>query len=73
MSSTDLQLIDSAPTPAPGTFCSFEVNTIECRPIDYIVHNKQWNATDYKVITDHDGKYYPSDHLPVMVKLQVSK
>lgn len=64
-----LLLSDPAPAPAPGTFCSFKVNSITCRPIDYILHTSQWKASDYKVITDNDGKYYPSDHLPVIVQL----
>ncbi|HEY5823923.1 MAG TPA: endonuclease/exonuclease/phosphatase family protein [Cyclobacteriaceae bacterium] len=63
------KLSDPAPKPAPGTFCGFEVNAIECRAIDYIFHSPHWKAKEYKVITDRDGKYYPSDHLPVMVEL----
>jgi len=73
MDDSGIPLNDPATTPAPGTFCGFEVNAIECKPIDYIFHSRQWTAKDYKVITDHDGKYYPSDHLPVMVNLQIKK
>jgi endonuclease/exonuclease/phosphatase family metal-dependent hydrolase len=69
MMNANLKLFDPAPKPAPGTFCGFEVNSIECRPIDYIFHSSHWNAKGYKVISDHEGKYYPSDHLPVMVEL----
>lgn len=71
MGSEGLQLLDPAPSPAPGTFCSFKVNTIECRPIDYVLHSTHWTASGYQVITDNNGKYYPSDHLPVMVQLSV--
>lgn len=67
--SEGLSLSDPAPSPAPGTFCSFKVNSITCRPIDYVLHTAQWNASGYQVITDNDGRYYPSDHLPVMVHL----
>jgi endonuclease/exonuclease/phosphatase family metal-dependent hydrolase len=49
-----------------GTFCGFEVGKMECRTIDYIFYSTPWKASNYKVIQDHDGKYYPSDHLPVM-------
>jgi endonuclease/exonuclease/phosphatase family metal-dependent hydrolase len=70
MGSEGLQLQDPAPSPAPGTFCSFKVNSITCRPIDYIFHTAEWKASGYQVITDNDGKYYPSDHLPVYVKLE---
>ncbi|MGC3948494.1 MAG: endonuclease/exonuclease/phosphatase family protein [Chryseolinea sp.] len=69
MSNEGLKLIDPAPSPAPGTFCSFKVNTIECRPIDYVFHTSEWKASGYQAITDNDGKYYPSDHLPVIVQL----
>lgn len=62
------ELIDPAPEPV-GTFCSFKVNSIQCKRIDYIFITNEWNADQYKVITDHDGKHYPSDHLPVMVTL----
>jgi endonuclease/exonuclease/phosphatase family metal-dependent hydrolase len=63
----ELVLTDARPaTDLTGTFCGFEVGKIECRTIDYIFHSAQWKASDYKVIQDHDGKFYPSDHLPVM-------
>jgi endonuclease/exonuclease/phosphatase family metal-dependent hydrolase len=63
----ELQLTDARPgTDVTGTFCGFEVGKIECRTIDYIFHSPQWKASNYKVIQENDGKYYPSDHLPVM-------
>lgn len=63
----DISLFDArAKTDLTGTYCGFEVGKIECRTIDYIFHSVQWKASDYKVILDHDGDYYPSDHLPVM-------
>jgi endonuclease/exonuclease/phosphatase family metal-dependent hydrolase len=64
-----IQLVDPATSNPPGTFCSFKVNSIECRAIDYIFHSKEWTSADYKVIQDNDGKYYPSDHLPVITTL----
>jgi endonuclease/exonuclease/phosphatase family metal-dependent hydrolase len=70
MSKEGMQLIDPAPSPAPGTFCSFKVNAITCRPIDYVFYNKDWKATGYKAITENDGAHYPSDHLPVVVVLE---
>jgi len=54
-----------------GTFCSFKVNSIECRAIDYIFHSKEWTSKNYKAIQDNDGKYYPSDHLPVITDLTI--
>jgi endonuclease/exonuclease/phosphatase family metal-dependent hydrolase len=62
-----LVLTDARPaSDLTGTFCGFEVGKIECRTIDYIFYSAQWKASNYKVIQDHDGKFYPSDHLPVM-------
>lgn len=63
-----IELIDPASIPV-GTFCSFEVNSIGCKAIDYIFLTNEWRADSYTVIADNNGKYYPSDHLPVMVTL----
>jgi len=63
-------LYDSRPANnLTGTFCGFELNKMECKTIDYIFHSKDWSASGYQVIQDNDGKYYPSDHLPVLVTL----
>jgi endonuclease/exonuclease/phosphatase family metal-dependent hydrolase len=63
-------LYDSRPANnLTGTFCGFEVNKMECKTIDYIFHSEEWKASGYQVIQDNDGKYYPSDHLPVFVTL----
>lgn len=53
-----------------GTFCGFEVNAMECVPIDYIFHTDEWKTLHYQVISDNNGKHYPSDHLPVLVELE---
>jgi endonuclease/exonuclease/phosphatase family metal-dependent hydrolase len=68
-----ISLIDPAPVEPAGTFCGFKVNGIECRAIDYLFCTDHWKASDYKVITDNDGKYYPSDHLPVMTTFTLKK
>ncbi len=71
MDPAGIKLTDPAgPNPA-GTFCSFKVNSIECNAIDYIFHSQDWKSEKYHVIEDNDGKYYPSDHLPVMVNLSL--
>ena len=64
-------LTDPAKSNPPGTFCSFKVNSIECRGIDYIFHSREWTSENYKAVQDNDGKYYPSDHLPVMTTLTI--
>ena len=67
---SQVTLFDTAPSSPPGTFCDFQVDKMECRPIDYIFISSQWKKKQYSVITDNDGTYYPSDHLPVLVVLQ---
>ena len=67
-----IELVDPAPQPE-GTYCTFDVNSVPCKGIDYIFVTNEWNADGYKVIKDNDGKYYPSDHLPVMVTLSLTK
>lgn len=63
-------VVDARPSGSKeGTFCTFEVNGPPCRLIDYIFHSRQFEASNYQVIKDNDGKHYPSDHLPVMVEL----
>jgi len=63
----DVALFDSRPAnDFTGTYCGFEVNAMKCKTIDYIFHSSHWKTKHYKVIPDHDGKYYPSDHLPVI-------
>lgn len=66
----EVKLVDSRPADNnTGTYCGFELNKIECRTIDFIFHSTHWRASGYKVIQDHDGKFYPSDHLPVLATL----
>lgn len=67
-----IELIDPAPEPG-GTYCTFGVGAAPCKAIDYILISNEWRADQYKVIDDNDGKYYPSDHLPVMITLTFSE
>jgi endonuclease/exonuclease/phosphatase family metal-dependent hydrolase len=74
MNPSTLKLVDTAPTAnAPGTACGFQVDARPCSAIDYIFHTPHWTSSNYQVIKDHDGTYYPSDHLPVMVELSLKK
>jgi endonuclease/exonuclease/phosphatase family metal-dependent hydrolase len=62
-----IKLVDARPpNDFTGTFCGFEVGVMKCKTIDYIFHSSHWKSSNYKVIENNDGKYYPSDHLPVM-------
>jgi endonuclease/exonuclease/phosphatase family metal-dependent hydrolase len=68
------ELMDAKPPGTiTGTFCGFEVGKMECKGIDYIFHTAEWVPRKYTVITDNDGKYYPSDHLPVLVEFERSE
>ena len=64
-----VQLLDPAPATPPGTYCSFKVNSILCKAIDYIFYTPQWKPSGYTVLEDNDGQFYPSDHLPVITTL----
>jgi endonuclease/exonuclease/phosphatase family metal-dependent hydrolase len=66
-------LLDSKPAGSTaGTFCGFKVGGIPCKTIDFIFHTKEWVARNYQVITDNDGTYYPSDHLPVLADFDLA-
>lgn len=66
-------LFDSRPAASKvGTFCGFKVGAMPCRTIDYIFHTKEWVVRKYQVITDNDGTYYPSDHLPVLAEFDLA-
>lgn len=57
-------------TVTQGTFSTFAVNAGAYPVIDHIFYSEGWRASEYRVITDNDGTYYPSDHLPVMCRLE---
>lgn len=48
------------------TFKGFEVNSSICKRIDYILSDTRFIPKQYKILTQNNGKYYPSDHLPVL-------
>lgn len=67
-----LQLTDAYHPDAPDyTDCGFEVSNKNCSHIDYIFHNSRMASSNYTVHTDNNGTYYPSDHLPVSVELNL--
>ena len=71
MDPSGITLTDPAPANPSGTFCGFKLNSITCKGIDYIFHSQALSSKEYRVINDNDGKYYPSDHLPVMVSMDI--
>jgi len=71
---TVVKLYDARPaSDLTGTFCGFQVDAMKCKTIDYIFHSSHWTSSNYKVIQENDGKYYPSDHLPVMASFTLKK
>jgi endonuclease/exonuclease/phosphatase family metal-dependent hydrolase len=52
------------------TACGFEVANTNCSRIDYIFCSKHFKKDTYKLHTDNNGKYYPSDHLAVSGKFE---
>ena len=59
------------PSETAGTFCTFSLNSVPCKTIDYIFVSDRWIVKKYSIIRDNDGTYYPSDHLPVMITTTV--
>lgn len=53
------------------TFTGFEVNSGTCKRIDYVLSDMNFIPTSYKIISTNNGKYYPSDHLPVVAVLEL--
>lgn len=54
-----------------GTYCTFQTGK-PCRLIDYIFRSNEWRTLNYQVVSDNDGTHYPSDHLPVLVTLELA-
>ena len=52
-----------------ATFCGFETANKNCKRIDYILYSKKLKTKNYLVIHENDGKYYPSDHLPIISEI----
>ena len=51
------------------TSLGFEASSARVSIIDYVLHNAGFTADAFQVITDHDGLYFPSDHLPVVARV----
>ncbi len=52
------------------TSLGFEASSPRVSIIDYILHNAGFTPGAFSVITDHDGRYFPSDHLPVLARME---
>lgn len=52
-----------------GTFSGFKLNAPLKDRIDYVFVSKDFKVTKYSALTDFQNNRFPSDHLPVVVKL----
>jgi len=66
----DAKTITKHPPYGPdGTFNSRFGNPIRPGRIDYIFVSDGIEVLRYASLTDNDGRYYPSDHIPVMAEI----
>lgn len=56
-----------------GTFNAFQFNAQLKERIDYVFVSNQFNVLKYAVLTDYKDQRYPSDHMPVVVDLELVK
>lgn len=67
-------LTDSYSPDSPNyTACGFKVSNTDCSRIDYIFYGPQFIKDSYTLHTDHNGTYYPSDHLSISVDLRIKR
>lgn len=69
----DAKTISEMPPYSPGwSYTGFDVRIperlMQRREIDYVFVNNRVRILKYGVLTDSDGKYFPSDHFPVLVE-----
>jgi len=65
------QITKTVPQGPIGTFNDFDFTSKLENRIDYIFVNKMVDVNSYSVLTDSRENRYPSDHLPVMVEIQI--
>lgn len=70
----DARKVSEKPPYGPeGTFSGFDVTSDkDFRRIDY-VFVEDFDVTSFETITDYSGDKYPSDHLPIMIKVKYEK
>jgi endonuclease/exonuclease/phosphatase family metal-dependent hydrolase len=69
---TDTYTLSTMPPYGPtGTWNAFDYNSRLDQRIDYIFVSKGFNVMKYANITDAVNQRFPSDHLPVFVRLKI--
>ena len=54
-----------------ATFNSFRVGMEPSKRIDYIFVSPRLRVLKFAVLTDSDGTRYPSDHFPVLARIEL--
>lgn len=68
----DARSASEAPPYGPvGTFNGFKLDAPLHERIDYVFLGPRWRVLKYGVLSDNVERRYPSDHHPVMVRLQL--
>ncbi len=65
----DSRVISAHLTGPAYTYTGFEVGVLPGERIDYVFVKHVSKVISQRVLNDHQGKYYASDHLPVVVHL----
>lgn len=53
-----------------GTFNDFKIDAPLQERIDHLLHSPHWRVLSYAALTDSVAGRFPSDHLPVLVRLR---
>ncbi|MGZ8982664.1 MAG: endonuclease/exonuclease/phosphatase family protein [Methylotenera sp.] len=68
----DARTVSLAPAYGPlATFNDFKFGLAPSKLIDYIFIGPNIRVLKYAVLTDSDGQHYPSDHFPVLVRIEL--
>jgi endonuclease/exonuclease/phosphatase family metal-dependent hydrolase len=69
----DARTVSQEPPYGPvGTFNGFDWDAPLQDRIDYVLVSGEWQVRQYAALTDSQDQRYPSDHLPVWVRLSLS-
>ncbi|HEY5799570.1 MAG TPA: endonuclease/exonuclease/phosphatase family protein [Burkholderiaceae bacterium] len=70
---TDAREISATPPYGPaGTFNDFKIDSPLDRRIDYLFVSRHFKVRSYAALTDQRGGRYPSDHLPVVARMELT-
>jgi endonuclease/exonuclease/phosphatase family metal-dependent hydrolase len=65
------RVAEKSDTLSGTTFVGFPANIIGGSVIDHIFVSRHFSVEEYNITGDNNAGYYPSDHLPVMVRLKL--